>query len=206
MLRVAEALDVPLRERNALLAAAGLAPEFAERSLDEVSMRPVRYVLDRVLLAHEPYPAWVFRRGFDVVHANASAEALFPGLARMEPAVIVDTWFGPGPFRALVDNWREVLAAGLTSLRRDAARCADGSLAPLLRRAEAHADGAGPLPAHDGPVACPRFRVGDRVVRTVSAVMRFDTAVEVTASELRVELMFPADVESEWFFRERRSG
>jgi len=205
VLRFAEALDVPLRERNALLVAAGFAAEFPERALDDAVMSPVRFVLDRMLRAHEPYPAWVFRRGFVVVDSNRAAEGLFPGLSQMNPEAIVDQWFGPGPFRALVENWHEVVLAGVLALRRDAARCSDATLDALLRRAEGHAAAIapGPAPMHDGPVACPRFRVGDRTVRTISSVMRFDTAVEITASELRIELMFPADDDSEQFFRAR---
>jgi hypothetical protein len=79
-----------------------------------------------------------------------------------------------------------------------------------LRRAEAHARRTKlrrPEPAQDALVICPRFRIGERTVRTISSVMRFDTAIEATASELRIELMFPADEASAQFFRDlARSG
>jgi transcriptional regulator with XRE-family HTH domain len=206
VLRLAVALGVPLRERNSLLISAGLAPEFPNRDLSDASMRPIADVLGRILRSHEPFPAWVFGRGFHVLSANAAGESLFPGLRSMRPESIVDTWFGPGPFRDMVENWPEVLWAGIDSLRREAMRTSDPSVIDLLGRAEGHARHI-PIPeghAHpDLPVACPRFRIGGRVVRTISTVMRFDTAVEVTASELRVELMFPADEESDAWFRER---
>lgn len=203
VLRLASALDVPLRDRNALLAAAGLPAAFAARELDEREMRPVRLVLERALRTHEPYPAWVVGPGLRFLSANRGAEALFPGLCGLPPESIIDMWFGPGPYRELVENWQDVVRVGVASLRREAARAPE--LLPLARRAEAL---AGPLlekevpPEPDLPVVCPRLRIGGRTVRTISAILRFDTAIEVTASELRVELMFPADDESDAFFRE----
>ena len=208
VIRLASALDVPIRERNALLAAAGLPPAYPSLALDDEAMKPVRSVLDRLLRTHEPYPAWVGTRGFRFLAANETAEALFPGLMALTPEAIVDLWFGPGPFRDLVENWQDVVWAGVASLRREVARANDDALAQLLRRAEGHAKTIpppDPKARPELPVVCPRLIVGDRRVRTISTVVRFDTAIEVTASELRVELMFPADDESDAFFRERRA-
>lgn len=203
--RLADALDVPIRERNALFVAAGLRPAYPAHDLDDAAMRPVRRILDRVLASHEPYPAWVGGRGFRFLRSNRAAEALFPGMCGMAPEAIVDLWFGPGPFRELVANWPDVVWAGVAALRREVASSGDPSLARLLARAESHARDIprpGPEADVDLPVICPRLVVGDRVVRTISTVMRFDTAIEVTASELRVELMFPADDDSAAFFEE----
>lgn len=208
VVRLAAALDVPIRERNALLTAAGLAAEYPAHALSDAAMRPIAEVVDGVLRAHDPYPAWVYTRGLRALSAKRAGEKMFPGLCAMEPEAIIDLWFDPGPFRAMVENWEEVAWAGVDSLRREARHTSDPAVLELLHRAEAHARRA--LPAArpseaDLPVACPRFRIGDRVVRTVSTVLRFDTATEVTASELRVELMFPADDASDAFFRERAS-
>lgn len=204
VLRLAEVLAVPLRERNALLASAGLAPEYPARPLDDAALAPVRAVVERVLAAHEPFPAWVGSRGFRFHRANDAAEALFPGLCRQTPEAIVDLWFGPGPFRDVVENWQDVVWAGLASLRRDAAQASDPALTALIARVERHLRAVPPpepsaLP--DLPVICPRLRVPGGRLRTISTVLRFDTAVDLTVSELRVELMFPADAESERYFR-----
>lgn len=205
VLRLATALDVPLRDRNALLLAAGLPPAFPALPLEDEAMAPIRRVLDRILSTHEPYPAWVGGSGFRFLSSNRAAEAIFPGMCAMSPQAIVELWFGPGPFRQLVENWQDVVWAGVAALRREAARATDPALTELLRRAETHAR-AIPPPEHHArpelPVICPRLNIGGRRVRTISTVMRFDTAVEVTASELRVELMFPADDESDAFFHE----
>jgi hypothetical protein len=173
-------------------------------ALEHEAMKPIQRVLERVLASHEPFPAWVASRGFRFISANGAAEALFPGMCSMAPSEIVELWFGPGPFRGLVENWQDVVWAGLAALRREASHTSDNSLADLLRRAEGLAKGI-PQPEPDAqpelPVVCPRLLIGGQRVRTISTVMRFDTAIEVTASELRVELMFPADDESERFFR-----
>lgn len=202
VLRLGRALDLSLRERNALSVAAGLAPHFAEAPLDGPALASVRAVVERVLAGHEPFPAWAFRRGMEPVLANAAAERLFPGLTAMRPEAIVDAWFGPGPFRAMVENWADVVATGIDALRRDAAEEPDGRLDALLARAIARAGGEADLAAPSSyPVVCPRFVLGGRAVRTLSAVMRFDTATDLTVADLRIELMFPADEASAAFFR-----
>ena len=164
------------------------------------SAEHMRQVLDK----HDPYPGWAMTSGFRVVAANRAGAALFPGLLEMPPERMIDLWFGAGPFREMIDNWQDVVWAGLASLRRDIARSADPALAALLRRAEKHAHG---LPAPepgaltDLPVICPRLKINGQIIRTITTVMRFDTAVEVNTSELRVELMFPADDASDQALR-----
>jgi transcriptional regulator with XRE-family HTH domain len=200
VLRLATALDVPVRERNTLLTSAGLPPAFPARDLTDQGMRPVKLVLDRVLHRHEPYPAWVVGRGMRFLASSYGAEVLFPGMCSLSPEEIVDLWFGPGPFRDMVDNWPDVVWAGVAGLRREATRSSDQQLLNLLRRAEAYAKlipGPEAQALLDFPVICPRLKIDGHTIRTISAVMRFDTAVDVTASELRIELMFPADEESE---------
>lgn len=213
VLRLAEVLSVPLPGRNELLAAAGLPAQFAQHELGSAELAAVDQVLDLVLARHEPYPAWVVRRPFTFLRANRGAEALFPGLTELGPEALVDLWFGPGPFRDAVQNWHDVARAGVAALAQDAAGTDDPQTLALLDRARTHLDTFRHDAAHhrtasgrneqgrpvDGPfsaVVCPVFTVGGRTVRTVSAALRFDTAVEITTSQLRVELMFPADEES----------
>ncbi len=142
-----------------------------------------------------------------ILPGSKATEALFPGMCSMQPEAIVDMWYGPGPFRDLVENWPDVVWAGVATLRREARRTADTELLALVRRAEAHLDSV-PQPEPDSepelPFVCARLKIGDKLVRTLSTVMRFDSAVEVTASELRVELLFPADEASDAFFQSLR--
>lgn len=198
-MRLAAAMDLPLRDRNNLLVAAGLPPAYRESPLDDVDLRPIRAVLERMLAAHEPYPAWVVDGHWQFRMTNTAGERLFPGLVGAPPSDVVDRMFGPGPMRAQIENWAEVCWAGLSTLRREASRNPSPELVAMVERAEAHLAGVEPPPlAADPelPVVCPVFRVGGRRVRTIGAVVRFDTAIDVTAAELKLELMFPADRES----------
>src|SRR5215471_9814297 len=204
ILRIADALQVPLPERNTLLAAAGLPPAFPAHELGSHALEPVNRVLEKVLRSHEPYPAWVIRRPFTIVRANAGAEVLFPGLTQLTPDQLIDLWYGPGPFQDQVVNWPDVVQAGLSALRHTAADTGDAEVIRLLGRAEAHLRDrpARPgTPAGSSPVVCPVFELGGQVIRTISTVMRFDTAIEVTTSQLRIELMFPADEAAEAYFQ-----
>jgi transcriptional regulator with XRE-family HTH domain len=99
ILRIADALTVPLPERNTLLEAAGLPPVFPAHELGSRALEPVSRVLDKVLRGHEPYPAWVIRQPLTIVRANTGAEALFPGLTQLTPDRLIDVWYGPGPFQ-----------------------------------------------------------------------------------------------------------
>ena len=160
-----------------------------------------------MLAGHEPYPAWVIRQPLTIVRANTGAEALFPGLTRLTPGQLIDLWYGPGPFRDQVVNWAEVVQAGLAALCHTAADTGDTEVISLLGRAEAHLRDrpAGlEMPAGSSPVACPVFDLSGQVVRTISTVMRFDAAIEVTTSQLRIELMFPADDAAEAYFQARQ--
>ena len=207
ILRIADALTVPLPERNTLLAAAGLPPAFPAHELGSHTLEPVSRVLDKVLDGHEPYPAWVIRQPLTVVRANTGAEALFPGVTQLTPEQLIDLWYGPGPFQDQVVNWPDVVQAGLAALRHTAADTGDTEVIRLLARAEAHLrdrPAMPEMPAGSSPVACPVFELGGQVVRTISTVMRFDTAIEVTTSQLRVELMFPADDAAEAYFKARQ--
>jgi transcriptional regulator with XRE-family HTH domain len=204
ILRNADALTVPLPERNTLLEAAGLPPLFPAHELGSHALEPVDRVLDKVLAGHEPYPARVIRQPLTVVRANAGAEALFPGLTDLTPDQLIDLWYGPGAFQDHVVNWPDVIQAGLSALRHTAADTGDTEVIRLLARAEAHLRDRPARPGmHAGswPVVCPVFDLDGQVVRTISTVMRFDTAIEVTTSQLRIELMFPADGAAEAYFR-----
>ena len=98
VVRIGDALDLPLPDRNSLLAAAGLPSAFPVHDLSSQALEPVDKVLDMVLDSHEPYPAWVVRQPLTFVRANTAAEALFPGLTQLSPGQLID--FGSGRARS----------------------------------------------------------------------------------------------------------
>jgi transcriptional regulator with XRE-family HTH domain len=201
VLRLGRALDLMPREQNALLEAAGLRAVFPNRPLQDAEMAPFRGAVDMLLERHEPWPAAVLDRYGAVQRANAGFERLTPGLVGLEPEELVDRFFAAGPWRDMLVNWPEVAAAWLARWQPEARRTGDTRLAALVRRAERL---AGPLPqmpvSGEAPVVCSRLRWGGEVLEFFSVVVRFDTTLDVTLSELRVELLYPANGEANRHF------
>jgi transcriptional regulator with XRE-family HTH domain len=183
VLRLAEVLDVPLRERNQLLMAAGLAPMYSERALDDPDMAPVRDGVDRVLAAYEPYPCLAVDRGWHVVAANSGAG---PNALRM--SLHPD---GLAPRIRNLAQWRHHV---IGRLRREVTVGGSPELAELLAEIESYPGGfaAG---ADLGGVVVPLELDGpDGTVLTfLSTVTTFGTALDLTAAELSIEAFLPAD-------------
>ena len=197
-------MDIPLRERNAMLEAAGLVPAYPERRLNDAEATPFRNAIRSMLNAQEPYPAYVINRWWEVVDVNAAGHRMFPD-AGTGTASAIDAFLAPGGYREAIENFAAVGWTFLHRLRREVADAGpDERLEALLTRAEDYMrDVPPPADADLGSdlVVCPRLRVGDCVISTVSMVARFGHARDVTLDELRIELVFPADDEAEAFFR-----
>jgi transcriptional regulator with XRE-family HTH domain len=204
VLRLAEALGVGLRECNQLLYAAGLPATYRQAHLDSPDLAPYRAAIDRMLHAHEPYPAMVVDAHWNVIFANRACAALF-GPHVVGSNFVRDSLANPAAAQAIV-NWPEVAWAGLDRLRHHLVQAPfDDELRALVALAEASLAGvARPSPAESGLVVCPWFRVGDEIVRTIAIVARFDPVAEVTLDELRIELMYPLDAATDRFFHSRR--
>jgi transcriptional regulator with XRE-family HTH domain len=194
VLHLAEQLDVPLRDRDALLLAAGYAPAFGARDLEAPEMAPVREAIDLVLAGHEPYPAAVVDRGWNLVAANSGIAPLLEGVSAplLEPPVNVLRVslhpFGMAPRIANLAEWREHL---LHRLRRQVALTADDEVSRLLAELESFpgADDDSPPPHNDVFVPL-RLKNG---LSFFSTVTTFGTAVDITVAELSIESFFPAD-------------
>jgi hypothetical protein len=204
VLRLGEALEVSLRERNDLLAAAGLPPAYSEKPVTGAELAPYRAAIDRLLHAHEPYPAMVLDAHWNVILANDTCTLMFGGPvagANMVERMLAN----PAAAHAIV-NWPEVARAGLTRLRQQLDRSPhDERLRQLFTHAETAIAG---LPQPAAPptelVVCPWFRIGDTVIRTIGMAARFDPVAAVTLDELRVELFYPLDADADRFFHARR--
>ena len=201
--KVAEALEVPLRDRNILLEAAGLAPSYPEVLMSDGPAEPFRNAVRILLESHEPYPAYVINRWWDLVEANPAGRRFFD-LTGDGSTNLVDTFLKPGPARETIVNFSAVGWMFLRRMRREVAESGpDKRLQELLERAEAYMRDVPADAENPGAelVICPHFRIGDQVIKIVSMVARFGTAREVTLDELRVELVFPRDEEADAFFR-----
>jgi transcriptional regulator with XRE-family HTH domain len=200
VLHLADQLDVPLRDRNRLLLAAGFAPAYGERQIDAPEMAPVRAALERVLTGHEPYPALVVDRLWNLVAANRSLE-LFTALAAPwllePPANVLRASLHPEGLAPYIVNLGEWRAHLLERLQRQHALTADGRLAELLD--ELRGLPAPPVqePFEIDEIAVPlRIRAGEQELAFYSTVATFGTAVDVTLAELSIEAFFPADPET----------
>jgi transcriptional regulator with XRE-family HTH domain len=197
VIHLAERLEVPLRDRNRLLLAAGYAPVYGERALDAPEMTPVRETLDLVLRGHEPHPAAAIDRGWNLVAANRGIALLTAGVAPEllePPANVLRVSLHPDGLAPRIANLGQWRAHLLERLGRQVALTADAELAEL----EAELRGY-PAPDHrhdaGGPeIAVPlRLRTEHGELAFLSTVTTFGTAVDITVAELAIESFFPAD-------------
>jgi transcriptional regulator with XRE-family HTH domain len=213
LLRLAEQLELPLRERNHLLLAGGYAPVYGQAALEEPQMAGVRAALRQVLAGHEPYPAVVVDRGWNLVDANASV-ALFTGEADpallAPPVNVLRVSLHPGGMAPQILNLGEWRAHLLGRLRRQIAVTADPELVRLHRELQAYpCDQPEPEVEVPGPgeVVVPlRVRHGDRQLSFLSIMATFGTPLDVTVAELAIESFYPADPETGRFLRDGMAG
>ena len=205
VLRLAHALDVPLAERNRMLTAAGFAPAYAERPLTDVALAEVRFVLDRLLHAHEPYPALVLDAWYTVLEANGAAQQLLPPPMPGEPVErpnLIELLLGP--YQQIIVNWREVLRDTQQRMQHEAStRTGDARFLDLLQRVDSAAGPfeAGALPRTESPVLLTQLRTPEGVINTLSTFVYFGSARDVTVEGMHVELMYPADAAADRYFR-----
>jgi transcriptional regulator with XRE-family HTH domain len=204
LLRILEQLGVPFRERNRLLLAAGHAPAYPERSLDDPDLAPVRDALDAALSGHEPYPAVAVDRAWNMVAANSAMVALTAGLEiapeLLEPPVnVIRLALHPRGMAPLFVNVGDWIDHWTRRLEHQATATGDERLTAL---ADEIASYPGPGPRRDaaagvaaeemlGPVRMRTPELGDLAFFGMFA--SFDTPFEVTTSELAIEVLFPAD-------------
>jgi transcriptional regulator with XRE-family HTH domain len=202
VLRLAEQLEVPLRDRNHLLLAAGYAPAFAQRELDAPEMGPVRDAIDQVLRGHEPYPALVVDRHWGLVATNRAVDVLVEGVAGelLEPPInVLRLSLHPDGLAPRILNLHQWRAHLLERLARDALASGDPALTVLRDELASYPDGeAGPgLDPAFTDIAVPlRLRHGEIELAFMSTKTSFDTAVDVTVAELSIESFFPADTQT----------
>jgi transcriptional regulator with XRE-family HTH domain len=202
VLLLAGVLDVPLREQNALLLAAGFAPRYTEASLDAPELAPVRGALDAILRQQEPFPAVVMNRRWDILRANDAAGDFFAWLLEgrrgPEPANVLRMMLQPDGVRAHVANWEQVAEALLRRVEREAVGGVhdDGMLA-LLEELLALPGiparlGQPDLEAPLVPVIPVSFAKDGRRFDFFSAVTTLGTPQDITVQEVRIECFFPA--------------
>lgn len=217
LLRLAEHLGVPLRDRNTLLLSAGYAPHYHERSWDDPELASARQAVDRILKGHEPYPALVVDRRWNLVAANAAFPPLLSQVASpalLEPPVnVLRVTLHPQGLAPFVANLPECRSHLLDRLHRQVAATADTYLRELLEELRGYAvstdrSANAPTPAGEFSGICVPFELMTPrgLLRFFSTITVFGTPADITLSELALEALFPADTATANILRELLSG
>lgn len=205
VMRLAEQLDVPLRERNELLLAAGYAPAFRERTLQDPALDGARQAVERLLAAHEPYPALAVDRHWNAIAVNRAIAPLLHCVApalQQPPVNVLRNSLHPEGLAPRILNLPEWRAHLLARLRRQIEATGDPVLADLYQELLGYpvpaADSGPPAAAHgEPPVVVPlRFASPAGVLNLISTTMVFGTPLDVTLSELAIETLLPADADT----------
>ncbi|MCZ6598950.1 MAG: helix-turn-helix transcriptional regulator [Planctomycetota bacterium] len=203
VLRLAEALELPLRERNALLVAAGFAALYGESSLGDGELAPVRRALEILLQRHEPYPAFVVDRTWNVLLANAAhrwlLSRLLPQLDPAEPVNVMQLVLDPGLLRPRIRNWSEVAHVLGHRIRRqlrlpEPNAEARTRLESFLKQPGVHDAMAKVRTSPQSEVVLPLIlEVDGEALSWFSTIATIGTPRDVTLEELSIESLFPAD-------------
>jgi transcriptional regulator with XRE-family HTH domain len=202
VLTLAEQLEVPLRTRNVLLLSAGFAPAFPERALDDPALSGARRAIDLVLAAHEPWPALVFDRHWNIIAANGAVAPLLEGVdpqLRAGPVNSLRLALHPKGLAPRIANLAQWRAHLLHNLRAQIEATADPVLAALEEEVSAYpVEDPGEAFSDDlGGVAVPlRLRTPGGVRSFISTTTVFGTPRDVTLAELALETFLPADAET----------
>jgi transcriptional regulator with XRE-family HTH domain len=202
LLDLAQALDVPLRERNVLLLAAGYAPSYADPVLETPAMASINRALQRMLRQHEPFPAIVLDRYWNVLMTNEAAPQLFDCFvdlyARPAPRNLLHLMFDPEGMRPFVANWQQAARGLLARVYREAVgRVIDVKTRALLEELSRYpgvkAEWRAPSPEDAMPMIPLSFVKDGMTLDYFSLITTVGTPQTVTAEELRLECMFPAN-------------
>jgi transcriptional regulator with XRE-family HTH domain len=198
VLRLAQALELPLRERNSLLLAAGFAPVFPETPLDDASLRSVRAAVQQILDGHLPFPAIVLNRAGHLVAANTAADLLTEGVDAdllVEPINGYRLALHPRGMARRVLNLGQWGRHVTESLRYQLGRQPNAEHEAMLAELDGYLADApvDDTDAHLGFAVPLRLRTGEGELRLLTTISSFATAVDVTVAELRLEAFLPAD-------------
>jgi transcriptional regulator with XRE-family HTH domain len=202
VMRLAGALDIPLRQHNALLVAAGFSPVWRETDLASSELTQVRSALDYIMAQQEPFPAVAVDRHWNLLKSNAGAvrlvEFLVGPLAPGTPINLADALVAPDVLRPFLVNWADVVRYFIRSVEADAAADGTDETAALLERLLAYegVQSAVKAPAAEwvgNPVLPMHFRKGETTLRLFTTIATLGTPQDITLQELRIESFFPMD-------------
>jgi transcriptional regulator with XRE-family HTH domain len=190
--KLGDALSMPLAARNQLLAHAGFATRYQQRSWEADDMAPIREAVEYMLKQHEPYPAFAVDRNWTILKVNQAAALLFGMMGVSAGQSLIDVMLRED-VQAIIENWPEVAHHSAHRLRTESA--ARGGVEALENAADAFAcapDPGQPL----GPVVPTIYRLGETRLSLFSTIAQFGTPEDLSLDDLKIELFFPSDVET----------
>ncbi|MEW6644820.1 MAG: helix-turn-helix domain-containing protein [Pseudomonadota bacterium] len=202
LLQLAVALDLTLRDRNALLEAGGFARQYGERELSAPELAEARRAIDLLLRRHEPFPGLVTDRRWNVIDTNAAARRLIGHVLGRErlarPINHMKLFLAPDDLRPHVEDWPRLAAALMARARHEAmAAPLDAPLQATWRELSRYPGVTAPGDDVPGPLCEVRLRTPSQRIALIGTVLTLGTPQDVTLQELRVELFMPAEAASE---------
>ena len=216
VLKLSEALEVPLRERNSILNAAGFADLFTEKNLNEHSMQAFTNVLENILEHHNPYPAFVLDRLWNIQMKNTAADALFSMFGNPQEIwqAIGDNGqenialltVHPKGIRSAISNWDSIIGPFMQRLKREAIDSSDKDVIAHYESLVEHAAEVDYPNAYQtlSPVLPIEINLGEIKLSLFSVISSFGTAQDITADELRIETFYPSNKTTTAFFNQHK--
>ncbi len=210
VIRLATALDVPLRQHNALLVAAGFSPVWRQTDLAAPELGQVRKALDYMLAQQEPFPAVAVDRHWNLLQGNSGAfrlvEFLVGPLPAGTPVNLADALVAPDVLRPYLENWADVVRFFVRSVEADAMADGTPETAALHQRLLSYegvraAINSAPTELATTPVLAMHFRKQDTILKLFTTIATLGIPQDVTLQELRVECFFPMDDETTGILR-----
>lgn len=195
VLHLCETLGVPRAVRNSFLNAAGFAPAYKSRALDEADMAHVQAAVDWTLSRHDPFPAMAVDRHWTVVKANNAATMLLSGAGLAEGDSLLEAMANPAIMTNTLENWQEVAQHMAARLRTESEHLGGDEVLEKAAAGLIHAlERDGFRPAVELPAVVPaRYYANGMVLSFFSTLSQFGSAEDITLAELKIEMMFPAD-------------
>lgn len=216
VIKLSDAMDVPLRDRNQLLNTAGFSDMYSHNELDEPSMAPVNKILETILANHEPYPAYVLDRYWNIIMQNKASqimfevagdpEAIWQAIGDNGEHNIALLTVHPNGLRHFIQNWDVIIGPFVRRLKKEVIESNDPELNARYEQLAQHFDDdniSNPLPAGQLlPVLPIQFGTEGSTLNLYSVISTFGTAQDITANELRIETFYPCDQPTTKFFTE----
>lgn len=209
IVRLSTALDLPYRERNVLLRAAGFAGLYKQSELESEDIGLALRAFRRLMERHNPYPTFLLDRSWRILEVNESGSVFLSfcqtDVPQHDGLTVFDLFFDPAQLRPLIANWSECARHSIQRLHRESLELSDAEA--IMQRLRRFPDVPEDWWAYDGsyavrPVVPVQFRVGTSELSVFSLVTSLGTPTDVTSQELRLETLFPADKETERTLKE----